>query len=594
MDITDTSFEEVEPSFLDSDHVNLFPGINKNRQRGGNIKQELASSRPHPAHSLLTAPLSTASSGRTAFSDEIKPQEAWRNYSDSGRFDDDQRDYETVEDENDDEFLDDFEEFQNRKDNFDEAIKTRFNMFPRQTSTETLKLTDQFDNNLHITSNNHRQPDNRKIGGSLRQPKSMMDLKPRTTSTTRSSRLKNSISYGNLRNPLRHATSVRFKKSMPNMAGGILEEEPEYNDEVNESVIKTRYPSDYYLNKFGEEAEISGDDNDFIFDSSMSQPQLLPKFSKSNVPLKLSPSIYNIQQHNNLLTPQLHKRKSNSRSHFDQLENFRESSTVQNSRRPSGNLNLNQRAATYRMRTIKQQIDHNTPVKKGDMYYNPESMKWEGNGHILKKFEEIDSSSNNPLLIKKNNANSEKLENVKIRSQSRRPPEVVNDMMFDEKNLRWVSLHEEPPDPFAGIDDIVQTDKNDTPRSPFLESRSQMKSDVLARSLSVNPNLKKYHSMGGISSHNKEKERYRSLGSNESDAHKLRSTFTIGSKLLEHCYHEENRWNKKIGAWFLLNNKYNTNTNDGDDITNNMSMASLDNNDYMYEIRKMVMNSTNN
>lgn len=594
MDITDTSFEEIEPSFLDSDRVDLFSGINRNRHNETSIKQELATSRPHPTHGLLTAPLSTASSGRTAFSDEIKPREAWRNDTDSERYNDDQLDYETIEDENDDDFLDDFEEFQNRKDNFDEAIKTRFNMFPRQSSTGTLGLANNLENNLHITTNKSRKPDTRRIEGSLRQPKSMMDLKPKTTSTTRSGRLKNSISYGNLRNPLRYSASVRFKKSMPNMARGILEEEPDYKEEGNESVIKTKYPSDYYLNKFGEEAENSGDDNDFIFDSSMIKPQLLPKFSKGNVPLKLSPSIYNIQQHNNLLTPQLHKRKSNNRSHFDQLESFRESSTVQNSRRPSGNLNMNQRAATYRMRTIKQQIDHNTPVKKGDMYYNPESMKWEGNGHVLKKFEEIDSGSINPLLIKKNNAKLEKIENAKIRSQSRRPPEVVNDMVFDEKNLRWVSLHEEPPDPFAGIDDIVQSDSIDSPKSPFLRSKSQTKPSALARSLSVNPNLRKYHSMGGMASHPKDTERYRSLGNNENDTYKLISTFTISSKLLEHCYHEENRWNKKVGAWFLLNNKFNTTTNDGDDITNNMSMASLDNNDYMYEIRKMVMNSTNN
>ncbi|SMN19369.1 similar to Saccharomyces cerevisiae YJR053W BFA1 Component of the GTPase-activating Bfa1p-Bub2p complex involved in multiple cell cycle checkpoint pathways that control exit from mitosis [Maudiozyma saulgeensis] len=595
MDITDTSFEEIEPSFLrENNRTDPFSQDNLPKKNNINkIRPEVLQSRPHTLHGLLAAPLSTASSGKTAFSDDIKTQPSWLDDTESR---DSNQDFDQAE--SDDEFLDDFEEFQNKKTNFDEAIKTRFGTYRKHTPDNLHHLSEEFNNYLHFGSTNRPQ-ESRRVGNALRQPKSMMDLKPRIgfqydgmNGNPRSSRLKNSMSYGNLRSSSRNPTSVRFKKSMPNMAAKIIEEDQESDRENNDSVLKRNNPSDYYLSKFGEDRNNS-DDQDFIFESSMIQPSFVPKHIGGNLPIKLSPSIYNIEQHNNLLTPQLHKRTSKNRSTYDQLENFRENSTSNSSRIPSGNLNLNQRAATYRMRTIKQQIDHNTPVKKGNMYYNPQSMKWEGNEHILKKFDEIDSSSTNPLLIKKNKADLEKIENTKIRSKSSRPPEVVGDMMFDEKNLRWVSIHEEPPDPFAGIDDIVQEQDKDTPKSPFLRSKSQTKSEMLSRSLSVNPNLRKYHSFGGIGDKYKTNSNYVSDSYNNT-SDKLASTFTISSKLLEHCYHEENRWNKRVGGWFLLNNKYNTCGNEGDDHLNNTSVASLDTNDYMYEIRKMVLSSTNN
>jgi len=602
MDVTDTSFEEIEPSFLrETDHIDPFSQNNEpKRSKTNKIRPEALQSRPYTLQGLLAAPLSTASSGKTAFSDDIKTQPSWLDDTDrrNSKLGFETTDEEEEEEEEDEEFLDDFEEFRNKKTDFDEAIKTRFGTFSRHSPDNLHHLSEEFNNYLNLGSTSKPQ-ESQHASNTLRQPKSMMDLKPRIgfqyekmKNNSRESRLKNSISYGNLRNSSRNPISVRFKKSMPNMVSNIIEEEHDSGEENNDSVIKRRNPSDYYLSKFGEDRE-HPDDNDFIFDSSMIQPNFVPKHTRGNLPMKLSPSIYNIEQHNNLLTPQLHKRTNRNRSNFDQLENFRESNTSTSSRIPSGNLNLNQRAATYRMRTIKQQIDHNTPVKKGDMYYNPQSMKWEGNEHILKKFDEIDSSSTNPLLIKKNKTDLEKIENSKIRSKSSRPPEVVGDMMFDEKNLRWVSIHEEPPDPFAGIDDIVQGQDTDMSKSPFLRSKSQTKSDILSRSLAVNPNLRKYHSFGGIGNKYKTKSNYASE-ENRNTSDKLMSTYTIGSKLLEHSYHEENRWNKKVGAWFLLNNKFNTTGNEGDDHLNNVSVASMDTNDYMYEIRKMVLNSTNN
>lgn len=593
MDITDTSFEEIESSFINE------PNPYKNYRNGNNnsdnsTRRATIPSKSKVLHSMLPAPLSTASSGGTAFSEEVKEQSTWVKEDENCAFNENMNEFEDIE--NDEEFLDDFQEFQNKKDDFDEAIKTHFRAFPmRQTSIDEMySLGKQFNNNLDFNTHN-LDSDGHKITSTLRQPKSMMNLKTKRMNNNeeplnkiRSGRLKSSISFGNLHHPSRNPNSVRFKRSMPKLSPGIVEEDDDDEFENgNTSVVRQRLSSDYYLNKFGEDVNNS-EDNDFIFESSMIQPQFVPKLSRSNIPFKLSPSVYDIEQHTDLLTPQLHRRSKKNWNHRDQLENFRETSSTNNSRKASGRVTLNQVAPTYRMRTIKQQIDHNTPVKNGKMYYNPQSMKWEGNEGLLQKFDELDSNSTNPLLIKKNQQHN-KLENVKLRNRSQKSPEVVGDMMFDEKNLRWVSIHEEPPDPFAGIDDIVQPEEDLHFKSPFIRSKSQMNPNPIARALSENPNLRKYYSVGGVSRDNK-------FGLNGSDIENelTNSTFSISSKLLEYFYHEDNRWNKKVGGWFILNNSNNNNTNDNTQSFNNVSVTSHDSKDYMYEIRKMVLNSTRN
>lgn len=609
MDITETSFEEIEPSFLqegDAFDDHELENIRSRPVSARNIRS--APVRPHIISSSLPPPLSTASSGKTAFSDDDRTQPAWLSENGSEISMNDNDDFESNSNDND--FLDDFQEFQNKKDDFDVAIRSHF----QKLSLNPQRQNDRHDPRLRLRSSINFTPrtlnqNSVHATNTLRQPKSMMDLKSKhlyhnnaSSQDIRSGRLKNSISYGNLRNSSRNPTSVRFKKSMPNLSPERIEEEEtadykdtnrEYENDRNRE--SARQPSEFYLNKYSEDIDNS-DDGDFIFDSSMIQPQFVPKVSRGNIPLKLSPSMYNMQQQGDLLTPHLHKRTSNRWNHDQKLENFREQSSSNSSRIPSGIVNPNHIAPTYRMRTIKQQIDHNTPVKEGGMYYNPQTLKWEGNEKILRKFEDADASALNPMLIKKNTEHFDQIDNKKLRSKESKNPEVVGDMMFDEKNLRWVSIHNEPPDPFAGIDDIAPTQDAISKRSPFLRSQSQVNSNLVSRSLSVNPNLRKYHSIGNVRGEEfTSKNDTRRNNKNTTIAHSEQSIFSISSKLLEHSYHEENRWHKKVGAWFIPDNQYADSSRDERDASvNNSSVMNLDGKDYMYEIRKMVMNSTAN
>lgn len=610
MDITETSFEEVEPSFLQGSDADEFRRLGSgNNIPGTRVDRRSAPVRPHVISGSLPPPLSTASSGKTAFSDDDRTQPAWLSENGSSESLSNADDFDNNSNDND--FLDDFQEFQNKKDDFDEAIRSHFqklsinslNQKKRHSPSLRLRSSINFPSrNLNQGSENTRD--------TLRQPKSMMDLKSKhlyrnngPTQDIRSGRLKNSISYGNLRNSSRNPTSVRFKKSMPNLSPGRIDEEEQDVDAINTRRTHNigryaqsgRQSSQFYLNKYSEDHNNS-DDGDFIFESSMIQPQFVPPVGRGNIPLKLSPSIYNIEQPDNLLTPHLHKRTSKRWNYDQKLESFKEHSSNNSSRIPSGAINPIHVAPTYRMRTIKQQIDHNTPVKEGGMYYNPETLRWEGNEKVLQKFEDADTSALDPMLIKKNIGQYDLIENKKLRSKSGKNPEVVGDMMFDEKNLRWVSIHNEPPDPFAGIDDIAPVQESNPKKSPFLRSQSQMNPNLVSRSLSVNPNLRKYHSISnprGVDNNSdvNSKRNNKIPGGGPSE----QSIFSISSKLLEHSYHEENRWSKKVGAWFIPDNQYNNSRREERDASvNNSSLINLDSKDYMYEIRKMVLNSTSN
>lgn len=85
----------------------------------------------------------------------------------------------------------------------------------------------------------------------------------------------------------------------------------------------------------------------------------------------------------------MHKKQKELRYKHN-LEAFKETSKARRRRH----------TAKSKIQTIKQQIDHNTPMKSGLMYYNPKKMAWEGNERVLDKFQDIISIDKRPLLIR--------------------------------------------------------------------------------------------------------------------------------------------------------------------------------------------------
>ncbi|CAI1517666.1 hypothetical protein SEUBUCD646_0J02430 [Saccharomyces eubayanus] len=494
-----------------------------------------------------------------------------------------------MEVEQDDEFLNDFQEFQNKKDDFDDAIKTNFHLRNKCGSTpfKNVDFVNEFDKKLNFELDKPR----------LKQPRSMMELKSRR-------KLSNSVSSKNLKG----GNSVRFKKSMPNLAlfsSTIREEEEEeeegkgeeqqeqdYEDDDTQGTILARFSSDDeggFLTGFG---ELEDEPLDQTFSLSRGQdlkrPPFLKRKSASSLPLKISPTQYDIVKHDELLTPGLHSRQREWNTQ-QELDSFREERPVR--RYPSHNLQLHGPA---KIKTIKQQIDHNTPMKKGSMVYNPRTMKWEGNENVLNKFSDVDTANRKALLIKNklqrdaddHTAKQKRYSDLQNSRSASRNQKVVGNMVLDEQNLRWVSISEDEADPFAGIPEInpppVRTTMKKRSSSPFLRSQSQLSPSPSSngnnggyQSTAAQVRLRKYHSM-------------RSLNAPPEDL-ALNTTFHLSSKTLEKFYHEENRWNRKLASWFIPQDETITGV---DEETMDESTIGGKRKSYMYEIRNMVINST--
>ncbi|KAH7589256.1 Mitotic check point protein BFA1 [Nakaseomyces glabratus] len=479
------------------------------------------------------------------------------------------------------EFLSDFQEFQNRKDDFDEAIKSHFNL-QKRSSRGDYDLATDFERKVNINPNSQRR--------SLRQPRSMMDMHPlRSENSFNPHRLQNSISTNNLHRPNRLG-SLHFKKSMPSLSSynPVIEEEPRYWKK-SWDIEEAEEDDDYFDEDFDEDGQET-----FDLDEKTLKNRVQSNIPTSKTPFKISPTQFDIIQQDDLLTPRLHKKQKELRYKHN-LEAFKETSKARRRRH----------TAKSKIQTIKQQIDHNTPMKSGLMYYNPKKMAWEGNERVLDKFQDIISIDKRPLLIKNksNISPNETLtytgsDNNNVQDNgsnstfsSTTNPRVVGKMMFDERNLRWVSVNNDEIDPFAEIEENIPEPILGKPKrsSPFLRSRSQLISSnnpEVSFTESDVPGNDKFAI--GV----KKRDRYAStsaaISKRAGDRADMERVYRLSSKELERLYHEENRWQRKVGGWFVL----------GDGDQQDRTMAQYDpsdkGNNFMYEIRKMVINSTKN
>jgi hypothetical protein len=103
----------------------------------------------------------------------------------------------------------------------------------------------------------------------------------------------------------------------------------------------------------------------------------------------------------------------------------------------------------------------------GDMVWNPETLRWEGNYQVLRDFDAQVMSSARPALITHYAAFAGSLKTTSRPAQGKPMGEpaaatplnaarVVGNMMFDPDKMCWVSTlsaDEDEPDPFAGMDE---------------------------------------------------------------------------------------------------------------------------------------------
>lgn len=223
---------------------------------------------------------------------------------------------------------------------------------------------------------------------------------------------------------------IQYKKSMPTLSRYDMIREEDEQDNYNEEF-----------------------EDELKFEKGLLQPQFLTEDNLQS-PLDLSPSQYTITADDSLLTPHLHKRH-HEWVKPNQLDMFRE--PLRHEKPALRSRSKSSLSANHRLKTIKQEIDHNTPMKKGRMVYNPETLKWEGNEQALSKFRDIDSFDKKALVIKgKPSLHPPREKTSSAGLDARQHGKVVGRMMFDQENLRWIRVDGNEYDPFADIPDYTQ------------------------------------------------------------------------------------------------------------------------------------------
>ena len=100
-------------------------------------------------------------------------------------------------------------------------------------------------------------------------------------------------------------------------------------------------------------------------------------------------------------------------------------------------------------------------VVVGDMFFNPKTLRWEGNEQILRDFDAVVASSSRPALI--TNLSGQGPTTPVNGQSSATTPKVVGSMLFDPIKMCWVhqlgDAFEE--DPFAGIVELEKLDEED-------------------------------------------------------------------------------------------------------------------------------------
>lgn len=423
----------------------------------------------------------------------------------------------------------------------------------------------------------------------LKHPKSMMDLHVRNQNNeiilNSNDKLKNSVSYHNLRQPTR-SNSVRFKSSVTklNNTGSThispireyVDDEPNYGydgynqllDKYNDTVIISRADKDEdFLNKFSDEKETI---DDGFPDNNILKPHYLSTLSNHNRMKPLS---------------------------FSKDDSNEDSNSI--AREDSGRLRRNPMS---RIKTIKQTIDsnnldtisvkhynNNNDVDDENIYYNPQTSQWiknidDNDDDLVHRFDEMNIHGKKRM----NSENKDQiysLKNLKRRSHSRKPT-IVNNMVLDEKNQRWVSISGDEPDPFVDIPDFPTSTIKQKNSSIFLRSHSSRQDEPLTRKITKNfP--REYSSM------NQKLIRSSSMRNfNSNNDNNITNKYFIDSYTLEKFYHEENKWNKMVGSWFVAGINKPDIMNKHDILTTNSTLTNQDRNSFMYEIRNMVMNST--
>lgn len=183
------------------------------------------------------------------------------------------------------------------------------------------------------------------------------------------------------------------------------------------------------------------------------------------------------------------------------------------------------------------------PKVVGDMKWNPQTLRWEGNEQALRDFDAATSSSTRPALITHLTGSSIGSPVANFAAGAR----VVGNMIFDPSRMCWISRlppEEDEPDVFADLADDEEDDwnrKGGTIRASATQQLDQSLATAATRGDSPSPGRP-------TSTHSRAMSE---SGSERGARPALTSLLDIDGQLLEKCRVAEDRHRAEMKGWRL-------------------------------------------
>ncbi|GJJ13902.1 hypothetical protein Clacol_008159 [Clathrus columnatus] len=186
---------------------------------------------------------------------------------------------------------------------------------------------------------------------------------------------------------------------------------------------------------------------------------------------------------------------------------------------------------------------HTAPKVIGDMKWNPQTLRWEGNEHALRDFDAVTSSSTRPALITHLTGSSIGSP-VGVGSLAAAGARIVGNMVFDPTRMCWISRlppEEDEPDVFAGLDDDDEEweSKGGTIRA---NAQAPLEENAISRGETPSPRRPQSQAHSRAMSES---------GSERGARPTLHSLQDIDGKLLKKCRDAEIRHRVEMKGWRL-------------------------------------------
>ncbi|KDQ63399.1 hypothetical protein JAAARDRAFT_120201 [Jaapia argillacea MUCL 33604] len=189
------------------------------------------------------------------------------------------------------------------------------------------------------------------------------------------------------------------------------------------------------------------------------------------------------------------------------------------------------------------------PKVVGDMKWNPQSLRWEGNDQVLRDFEAVVGTSTRPALITHLTGSSIGSPVGSFATGAR----IVGNMIFDPQKMCWISTlapEDDEPDVFADLaDDEDDTDTWETKGGTIRASQQQQASAVSVPSSETSSST----ASSRIETPSPARSRHRSMSESESDRGSRASMCVcdVDDSFVENCRIAEERHRGEMKGWKL-------------------------------------------